>query len=371
MPLTPQKRSILTHLYNDISTPAGFTGSIQKLYEAARLKDTTITIANTREFLRGERSYTLHKGNLTRFPRRKILAPKPRTIIACDLGDFCSLQNYNNGVKYILVCVDVYSRLMLVQTLKKKNSAHMLAALRKMLEETPQFVGVRRLFTDRGSEFYNKVIQNYLQKKNIKLYSVFSEMKSSMVERAIKTLKHNLYRYMTQSNSLKYIHILPKIVDVYNRTFHRILKNTPQAIHNLQNIEDIRRQFKVMYLNNDITKTNIIPRLQVGQYVRLAKSRNTFHKGFWPQNTEEIFQVCRIDKTQPIPTYKIKDLNNETISGMFYEQELIPTTLPDHFPITILNSRKTPRGQQEYYVKWRGYPTSSNCWVKAQDIIKF
>lgn len=371
MSLTTQKRTILTSIYNDISSSGGFTGSIQKLYKAARLKDPNISVADVKEFLHGERSYTLHRGNLVRFPRRKILAPKPRTIIACDLGDFCSLQKYNNGVKYILICVDVYSRLMQTQTLKTKNSSEVLVALKKILEETPQFLGVRRIFTDRGREFYNKSVQNYFNKKNIKLYSVFSEMKSSIVERAIRTLKHKLYHYMTQANSLKYIHILPKVVDVYNHTFHRMLKNTPHAIHKLQNIEDIRRQFKVMYLNNDSSITAISPRLHLGQHVRLAKRRNIFHKGFWHQNTEEIFVVSHIDRTHPIPTYKIKDLNNETISGMFYEQELIATSLPDYFPVTVLQSRKTSKGHREYFVKWRGYPDSANSWIKAQDIVKF
>ena len=368
MTLTSQKRLVLKREFNNISSPAGFTGNVQKLFRQSKIIDTSITLADTKEFLRGERSYTLHRGNLVRFPRRKILAPKPSVIIACDLGDFCNLRQYNKGVKYLLVCVDVFSRLMAVEALLKKDSKHMLKALSNILEK-PEFRGVRRIFTDRGTEFYNKTIQNYLNKKHIKMYSVYSDMKASIVERAIRTLKHLLYRYMTQTNSLKYLEVLSKVVEVYNNTYHRTIKATPRVVHNLRKIDDIRRQFKTMYINNSLSHASISPRLKVGTYVRLAKRRNTFHKSFWPQNTEEIFKVAALNKEQFIPAYKIIDLSGENISGEFYEQELIPTTLPEHFPVIILRSRKTTRGQREYYVNWRGYPSSSNSWVKSQDII--
>ena len=45
--------------------------------------------------------------------------------------------------------------------------------------------------------------------------------KASVAERFIHTLKSKLYRYFTADNTLKYVDVFPKLVDQYNRTFHR------------------------------------------------------------------------------------------------------------------------------------------------------
>ena len=47
-----------------------------------------------------------------------------------------------------------------------------------------------------------------------------SEKQANYVERFIKTLKSKIYRYMVEKNSPRYIDVLPKIVDSYNKTWH-------------------------------------------------------------------------------------------------------------------------------------------------------
>ena len=47
------------------------------------------------------------------------------------------------------------------------------------------------------------------------------------VERFIKTLKSKIYRYMVEKNSPRYIDVLPKIVDSYNRTWHSGIQSEP------------------------------------------------------------------------------------------------------------------------------------------------
>ena len=40
--------------------------------------------------------------------------------------------------------------------------------------------------------------------------------------------------------------------------------------------------------------------------------------------SEELFKIYKINKSNVI-TYKIKDMNNEIIKGIFYEKELLKT----------------------------------------------
>jgi hypothetical protein len=52
------------------------------------------------------------------------------------------------------------------------------------------------LRTDRGSEFTNRNVQSYLQRENVHYYTAYNETKSNYTERVIKTLKHNIFRYI-------------------------------------------------------------------------------------------------------------------------------------------------------------------------------
>ena len=83
------------------------------------------------------------------------------------------------------------------------------------------------LWSDKGVEFNNKYFKTLLEEEGIKLYSTENEEKSSVVERWNRTIKNNLWKYFTASNSTSYIDQLPVIVDKYNKTKHRSIKMTP------------------------------------------------------------------------------------------------------------------------------------------------
>ena len=53
------------------------------------------------------------------------------------------------------------------------------------------------LWMDKGSELYNKSMKSFLQNNDIEMYSTLNERKSLIAERFIKTLKSEIYKYMT------------------------------------------------------------------------------------------------------------------------------------------------------------------------------
>ena len=64
----------------------------------------------------------------------------------------------------------------------------------------------------------------------------------------------------------------------------------------------------------------------------------------------------------------MKDLNNEILDGTFYAEELQKIYKTDGiFKIeSILKRRKK---QQEYLVKWSGYPATFNSWIPAKQLV--
>ena len=62
-------------------------------------------------------------------------------------------------------------------------------------------------------------------------------------------------------------------------------------------------------------------RFNVGDRVRISKFKNIFAKGYTPNWSKDIFIVDKINDTVPY-IYNLKDLNDEEITGSFYDREL-------------------------------------------------
>ena len=79
------------------------------------------------------------------------------------------LSEFNNGVKYLLICVDVFSRFVRVQPMKSKYSKDAVAAFKKMLRKNniPQKYGLikeQSLVANFGN-FVDKIKSKFIQRE--------------------------------------------------------------------------------------------------------------------------------------------------------------------------------------------------------------
>ena len=109
-----------------------------------------------------------------------------------DLAFVQDVAKENDGVNYLLVVIDVFSKYVLVRPMKNKTARSLLEAFDSVLPEGRK---PEKLRTYKGTEFLNESFQQYLKKKNIHFYTANNEPKTSVVERVNRTLKSKLYRY--------------------------------------------------------------------------------------------------------------------------------------------------------------------------------
>ena len=67
-------------------------------------------------------------------------------------------------------------------------------------------------------------MKSFLQNNNIDMYSTNNEVKSVVAERVIRTLNNKIYKYMTSISKNIYIDKLDNIVNIYNSTYHGLIK---------------------------------------------------------------------------------------------------------------------------------------------------
>ena len=295
----------------------------------------------------------LHKPIRKNFPRRKVKAYAPNEIWAADLVEMIPYSRENKGFKYLLTVIDVFSKYGWIVPLKTKTGAEVTVAFKKLFEEAiPSYI-----WTDAGKEFFNQHMKKLLEKHNVKLYKTHNELKSCVVERWNKTMKTDMWKYFTASNSYKYIDILPALVEKYNNSYHRSIKCTPVEAQKPEN------SYKVLTTLYGKKIVKPVPKFKIEDKVRITKKKTIFDKGFTPNWTDEIFTISKIQPTVPV-TYIIKDVRGEELGGSFYEQELQLSHTDTHRVEKVLR-RRVRNGQKEEYVKWRGYDKSYNQWIKA------
>lgn len=356
----------LQDLYYNLKNPAAYSGAYLLQSAARKKKHDPKKVA---EWLTSQKAYNLHIPVRYRFPRRMYNVRNVGDFMEADLANFKKLKNYNDGYKYVLVCIDVLSKFVFVEALYDKSADSVAVAFEKIFKRAGDRVPLV-VQTDKGKEFVAKKTQQIFQKYGVSFRKTKNDVKASCVERFLRTMKGRIWRYFTNMRTNRYIDVLEKIIRAYNFSKHSAIGiepanvtrwNASQARQNLTKCYAIKRKMRCKY--------------KLGQFVRISKEKKIFGKGYENGFTKEIFKIARISKTRNPVVYYLEDLKQEPIDCFFYEEELSAVhdnaLLNDDFEIEkILDTRGSGKNKQ-VLVRWVGYNDSKfDTWIKASTIIK-
>ena len=291
-----------------------------------------------------------------KFPRRRVFVPEGNNQFETDLLFIRKYSKFNDGVNYLLTVIDDFNKFAWVFPIKQKTASEVIEGFKKVFKERiPKYI-----LSDEGTEFTAKETQKLFKDYNIHWFTTGNkEIKAPVAERFNQTIQGKIMKYMYENKTNRYIDVLPKLVKNYNNSYHRSIKMTPVEASKEKNES---RVYKNLYKEKIFKK----PKFKIGDRVRLSKYRETFHRGYNPTTTEEIFVVSEIVKPDFPITYRVKDLNGEEIKGTLYEPEMIKYNKKDD----VYKIEKIIKKQgNKYLVKWLGYSDDFNSWVHKKDLI--
>ena len=357
---------VLSSIYYDPSHPAGY-GGVQKLYRAAKTRLKSVRLPQVQRWLQEQATYTLHKPIRRKFSRSRTQVEGIDHQWQADLADVSHLATYNRGYKYLFCVIDVFSKFAWVVPLTSKSSSELVRALKVVLKQSGRHP--LRWQTDKGTEFLNQAFQKELKKRDIHFFTTENpETKASIVERFQRTLKERMWKYFTHQHTLKYIDVLPHLVQSYNQSYHRSIGRAHQEVTVFERLFGTSPSVPVP------KKGGV---LAAGDWVRIGKTKRTFDKGYLPNWTTELFRVTERVRGRDPPVYKLKDMNGEVLKGTFYLPELQRVTKKedDVYEIESILDRRTrkvgKRRVKEVKVHWKGYPSSFDSWIDASQIIDY
>lgn len=354
---------LINEIYYDVAHPAGYS-SIDKLTNALKGK---MTKHEVKKWLRSQETYTLHSPVQKKFPRNKYILSNINELWQADLTDMRTYSKYNDDYNYILCVIDVFSKYAYTRIMKNKKSITIKKCFESIFDEantTPTHIQ-----SDKGTEFVSKVVQIYFKSKNINYYTTNNpDIKASVVERFQRTLKMKMWRYFTHRSTYKYIDILPELMYAYNHSYHTSIKMRPCDV----NSNNIKTVWDNLYNRSIHTTTLSVrpPKFHIGDHVRITRYKHIFQKGYESNWSDEIFIISSVIDRSPFVVYTLKDLQNESIVGTFYEKELLSVdyTPTSNYKIDKIIRSRFSGNRKELFVKWRGYPNKFNSWILASSL---
>lgn len=347
-------------IYLDAGRP-GALGGVAPLLREAKKSAPQITRDDVIEFLKTNRTYTLHKPYYKKFNRRPIIVGSIDKQWQADLADMNSIKSDNEGARYILTVIDCFSKSAWAVPVANKSGPSVSEGFKKILKLSAPRKPIR-IQTDKGKEFFNKEVSALFKSNDIFHFASNSDQKAAIVERFNRTLKTKIWHYFTAKNTNNYVKVLPEILKSYNSSFHRSIGMAPKDVKKSDELAIWQKLYKPKLQ----PRSKVIPRGPV----RISKAKHIFEKGYLPNWTEEIFNIDSSDSTQPPSIYKLKDKLEEPISGVFYKSEIQPIVedKKSFYYIEKIIGRKKLAGEEYKLIKWQGLPDKFNSWVKAADI---
>ena len=286
--------------------------------------------------------------------------------------DMQGLARYNDGKKYVLLCIDIFSRKIYAESILSKGSDDVVQSFETIFNKATPL----NLRTDAGKEFTSNKAQDLFKKHGVNHYIAYNQGKSSYAERSILNIKRRLTKYMYYRKTYKWYHTLQDVIDSYNNTVHSGIAEQPSNV-TAKNSEEVsqyqyyrvtkkalREGLKREILRQDGEK------FKVGEYVRLSTVKSPFEKDYDTKWTDEVFKISKHSIRDGIPIYYIVDMKDEEVKGSFYAKELQKTT-PERntlFDIEKIIKTRTVDGVVQHFVKFKNYPPKFNEWVVAKNV---
>ena len=156
-----------------------------------------------------------------------------------------------NGMRYILTCVDVYSRLVKVVPLRSRTGPTILKATKELFEKKfkkiPKNINV-------DNEFNYKAWMEYMSQNNVKVWLSYADdiidSKNAIIERWHRTIREKVQAFELNTKRKDWPAYIGILVDAYNNQYHNTVKGAPSQIfkgieENTQKVIVKQDKFKV------------------------------------------------------------------------------------------------------------------------------
>lgn len=223
---------------------------------------------------------TLELGQIYAPPKQKdkLVITAPPYSFQVDIFELPAYKTSNSGVYKCFLAVDILSRKAFAYPLKSGRIQDVLKVYEQFLIDADQ-----PLNSVAGDAFFdNQVFKTFNDEMYIEVYTDVAKDdhitnkgdKLGIIDRATRTLKKYIQKYMLQNDTTKWTAFLPEILELYNNTPHSAHSSdtTPSEVYD--DVDYMRKLHKSQAAKNRAATSEF----KAGDIVRLLQGRGAFDK---------------------------------------------------------------------------------------------
>lgn len=343
---TPEQADdLIRRTYNDYSTSAGL--GVTKFYEHIADSYLGVTRDRVRSFLQSQKAYQLTRPYKKKV-NRPVLSKHVDYLWSMDLIDMARFSWHNNGNRYILVVVDVFSRYIYTKALKQKEAGLVADALSEMITDEHK---PKHLLSDNGGEFLAEV-KELCKELGIKrrFSRSYTPESNGLVEGINKLVRAKLSDAMVRYSTTNWVKYLADATESWNQTKHGGMAHAPNYLY-LSRGEDVEEEVDDVKEFMETKAKRTINRhksanLAVGDHVRVSltttdsalrkelKTAQVANSKWHPKKwTDEVYVVRSVSAGSEMARSKftLKKIDGEAAfpRKSFYANQLLRVPAPD------------------------------------------
>ena len=223
--------------------------SVNKLYTLLRDDKHDVKKKDIEEYLNKKEEVQIFKeAKKSKKKLGHITSPQPNFSWQVDIYYLMKYYKANKGFKYILACIDIFTRKLYCIPMKNKDNDEVKLALKLLFKEAGVYPDV--ITSDNDATLLSNECQQLFIKDNIIHDVVPKDDHASLglIDRVARTLKTVLHKRFVKSGTTNWIDNLSTVVNQYNNTPHSaiddIKPNDAEKPENIYTIIDINLEKK-------------------------------------------------------------------------------------------------------------------------------
>lgn len=331
-------------------------------------------------------------------PLAAIYANLPGEHMAVDLAGPFPVES--DGCRYLLVLVDVCTRFVFLRPIANKGAL----TVAKTLFDIFTTIGFPRVLqSDNGREFVNEAIQAMTEQMGVlhRLVTPYHPRGNGVAENHVKTACNVIRKEIKgdKASWARHVHMTQlamntRIVALHNSTpFSLFFARRFNGISNFTKASgEISTQEELLKRLEYMTET-VFPGIEVKTKETQRRMIERFNQSILLNEFADGARVMSIDpilgdKLTPRyegpftvvrkttgGSYVLRDGTGKDLGRRFAPSQLKLVlddfeTTPTYEVEKILQHRKTPGGEVEYLVKWKGYASKDNTWEPLESFVE-
>ena len=277
--------SEIIELYQNTDFPGSFSGARTFQMFLKTDKNVDIPISKIYSLLKQMPLYIMNQKRVRKFPRRKYVVTSFGQVVQADLAEMVPFNKF----RYFLLLVDLFSRHLYVQPLRRKTNQVVRSAFEKIFSEFKS--PIIKLETDQGSEFISQA--KWFKEKKIVFKKKIGIHKASEAEHSIFLVKRKLYLFLQSEHSNDWTKYIKTVVQHLNQCQVSKLGNvSPIEINSFlddykirdaqlaHSITPVRGPSLIQRRENETNYKNEKNVLQTGDLVYLDEKETAFTKQY-------------------------------------------------------------------------------------------